>query len=295
MIIYDVYRFLTGYVDGTMFRFLIRSVIFFPVLILFFGKIKEFLLVYADYKKLEKETKTVYIKNQGTQFCIDKSNGAYKSYYCSESFNGDNIEYWIYKKSLDYHDAIIGQQYKITYYKNSKCVCNIEPISDNINFNKEKSKTKKSVMYQKTKELKKQYAIKVSTTENSNINKNQKVVTERITTLGIPFNTEMEDYIIAGIPYSIYSAKSNNQKFFLKVRNEKGKKINLILKSIDILGLGNLEERPGYLGYGNFIGAKYEVEYYKVSHIIKDMKLISLCDQSGDKTGDGSVSRSEKS
>lgn len=274
--IYDIYRFSSGYVDGTMFRFLIRSVIFFPVFIMFFSKIKAFILVYMDYKKLEIETKTVYIKNQGTQFCVDKSNGAYKSYYCSESLNGDNIEYWIYKKSLDYHHAIIGQQYKITYYKRSKCIYSMELISDNINSKKEKSKAKKSMVYQKKITLQKQNEKKMYITENSIKNKNQKVVTEKVTTLGIPFSTEMEDYIIAGVPYSVYSAKSNNQKLFLKVRNEEGKKINLILKSIDILGLGDLEERPGYLGYGNFIGAKYEVEYYKVSRVVNDMKLISL-------------------
>lgn len=45
--------------------------------------------------------------------------------------------------------------------------------------------------------------------------------------------------------------------------------------SSDILGLGDLNENSGFMGYGNFLDSKYEIEYYKFSGLIKSMRLIT--------------------
>lgn len=80
---------------------------------------------------------------------------------------------------------------------------------------------------------------------------------------------------ILGIPVENKQNTSANQRFTLKAKNSTGKKLGLYLYSTNVLGLGDLKKRPGYMGYGNFIGSVYEVEYYKISHVVKSMKLIS--------------------
>ena len=91
----------------------------------------------------------------------------------------------------------------------------------------------------------------------------------------------VDKFITIGIPVVHTSLKSNKSIFCLKVQNSKKTKKDLFFYSTDILGLGDLNERPGYLGYGDFIGMEYEIAYYKISHVIKSMKLI------GGQSGDG--------
>ena len=308
----------------------ITMIVFSPIIVLSLSKLKKFILVYLDYKNQEKETKIVFVKNQRTSWCEGKFNGVYKIFCCSDTLNGDKVEYWMYRKSLIYDEACIGRQYKITYYKKSKCLHSIEPVSNDLNTKKDKPKIKKSVKIQE-KKVQKSNILKEPIIENSensivfNIvglctlpgslyillklwsikeiignfyiifflicltmfflyfliikqllkKKSEKIVTERVTTLGIPFNTEIENSIIAGVPFKIYSAKRKNIKIFLKVQNDKGRKKDLILQSYEQLNLGDLKERTGFLGFGNFIGMEYDVEYYKTSKIIKSMKIIN--------------------
>ncbi len=103
--------------------------------------------------------------------------------------------------------------------------------------------------------------------------KTPKIVTEKFTTIGIPVMQS--------------SSNSDRARFWLRVQNQKKRKKDLVLYGTDILGLGDLNERPGYMGYGNFIGTKYDVEYYKHSRVIKSMRLIE--DETKRNTGEGSV------
>lgn len=265
--IFGIYTFTKGYLYATVAFFGVCSSIFLPFIITRFSKVKHLISVYSDYKKQEQETKTIYVKRQDYQQCLAKHNGAYKNYYCSECLNGDEVLYWIYRKSLIYDDVCIGEQYRITYYKKSKCLCSIQPVLNNCNINKKKPK--KSIKLQKKKKIEKQ-----NTTEKIMTKINKKTVSEKIVVLGIPFNTRDEDFIIAGVPYEAWSSYSHNKRLFLKTKNEKGRKKDLVLYGTDILGLGDLNDRTGYMGYGNFIGTKYDVEYYKHSRVIKSMKLI---------------------
>ena len=68
---------------------------------------------------------------------------------------------------------------------------------------------------------------------------------------------------------------SKPNEFFLFAIDESGKRKRYKYYSSDILGLGDLNERPGFMGYGNFLDSKYEIEYYKFSGLIKSMKLFS--------------------
>ncbi len=103
--------------------------------------------------------------------------------------------------------------------------------------------------------------------------KKELCVSVEVATIGIPLEKE---YILKGKPIVYY----------LSFKDKKNKKRKLFFYSTDILELGNLQERSGYKGFGNFIGAKYDVEYYKFSRVIKSMKLISLPeDQSSEGSG----------
>ena len=68
---------------------------------------------------------------------------------------------------------------------------------------------------------------------------------------------------------------SKPNEFFLFAIDESGKRKRYKYYSNDILGLGDLNERPGFKGFGNFLDSKYEIEYYKFSGLIKSMKLLS--------------------
>lgn len=67
---------------------------------------------------------------------------------------------------------------------------------------------------------------------------------------------------------------SKPNEFFLFAIDESGKRKRYKYYSNDILGLGDLNERPGFMGYGDFLDSKYEIEYYKFSALIKSMSLI---------------------
>ncbi len=100
-----------------------------------------------------------------------------------------------------------------------------------------------------------------------------KTTNETVTIIGVPRTKKFLD-------------KQKPNEFILYTINSNDRKRTMKFYSTDILGLGDLEERSGYLGFGNFIGTKYEVEYYKVSRVIKSMKLISHPGQS-DQSEDG--------
>ena len=68
---------------------------------------------------------------------------------------------------------------------------------------------------------------------------------------------------------------SKPNEFFLFAIDENNKRRRYKYYSSDVLGLGDLNERHGFMGYGNFLDSKYEIEYYKFSGLIKSMKLLS--------------------
>lgn len=100
--------------------------------------------------------------------------------------------------------------------------------------------------------------------------------------------TETKKLTIIGLPRTKrFLFKNKLHEYFLRTYDFDGKMRIIRYYSTDFLGLGDLSERSGYMGYGNFIGTMYEVEYYKLSHIVKSMKLISQPKQSV--ISDGSV------
>lgn len=106
--------------------------------------------------------------------------------------------------------------------------------------------------------------------------------------------TEIKKLSVIGLPRTKrFLFKNKPYEYFLKTIDSDGKKITIRFYSTDILSLKVSSERPGYMGYGNFIGTMYEVEYYKLSHIVKSMKLISQPKQSV--ISDGSVYYDETS
>ena len=68
---------------------------------------------------------------------------------------------------------------------------------------------------------------------------------------------------------------SKPNEFFLFAIDDNNKRRRYKYYSSDVLGLGDLNERPGFMGYGNFLDSKYEIEYYKFSGLIKSMRLIT--------------------
>ena len=257
-----------GIVDKIMIKFFLRSLLFVPALVFYIKDLKEYWLVYKDYKTQTKETKILFVRNQGYVKCTDSFNGAYSVLYCSEKQGMKCSEYWSYRKDLLYDETIHGGYYKVTYYKRSSCLYSVESISqasdngliDNISTPKIKNNQKP----QKSISAAKNNMAKLKHKDESNVDlsdgKNRTIVTDIVTTIGIP--TELQN-------------RGAEKKFCLRVKNKNGKRIKLFFGSTDILGLGDLSVRPGYMGYGNFIGAEYEVEYYKLSHIVKSTKLIS--------------------
>lgn len=274
------YRYKMGVFDITMFKFWVRSVLFIPALFFYKKDLKEFSLVYKDYKTQITETKILYVRNLSCIRCKDEFNGAYAVYYCSEKQNQKCSEYWLYRKDLLYDETIHGDYYKVTYYKNSRCLYSIEPISpnsDNDSNNTSQSKIKKKQKSNKGISSAKSNLGKTKHRNESNQdlqdNKSAKIVTDTVSTIGIPMRKK--------------TSNAQKQGFYLFVKNDGGKKIRLFFRSTDILGLGDLSERPGYMGYGDFIGTIYEVEYYKFSREVKSMKIISV------QLGDSSVSYDE--
>ena len=269
----SAYRYKMGVFDITMFKFWVRSVLFIPALFFYIKDLKEFSLVYRDYKTQVTETKVLYVRNLSCIRCKDEFNGAYAVFYCSEKQNQKCSEYWLYRKDLLYDKTIHGDFYKVTYYKNSRCLYSIEPISPNSD--KDSNKTSQSKIKKKQKSNKDISSAKSNlgkpkhkneSNRDLQDNKSGKIVTDTVSTIGIPVGKK--------------TSNAQKQGFYLFVKNDSGKKIRLFFRSTDVLALGDLSERPGYMGYGNFIGTKYKVEYYKISHIVKSMKLISQPNQS---------------
>lgn len=248
---YDIYRMKSGYIDRIMMRFMLCSIIFLPGMIFYLKDCIKLVLVYLDYYKKIKETKTFFVKTQTVQICKNEYDGVYDILYCADDRNGKFKAYWRYKKDLLYDEIIGGNNYKITYYKYSKCICNIEPAFD-------VSKIKRNKKTKLQKRCKKAFLHNESSIKNLKTNH----LIEKQESIKGKFITD-------GIPVKLKSGKYN---YFLKVRNENGQKKVLFFNHTDTLGLGCLNERPGYLGYGNFIGMDYEIEYYKKSREIKSMK-----------------------
>ena len=88
--------------------------------------------------------------------------------------------------------------------------------------------------------------------------------------------TKVQNLTIVGLPRTKkFLIKEKTNEYIVKTVGCNGKKKTIRFYSTYTLGLGDLDERPGYKGFGNFIGTEYEVEYYKVSHVVKSMKIIN--------------------
>lgn len=327
LIIYSVFSFYEG-IDSTMVRYLTRSILLIPAIIIYIIDLIKYLLAVFDYKKQNITQKTLYILEQDFKKCRDEFNGVYQVLICSETKKGKQLKLWYYNQDLIY-DIKVGKKYVIEYYKNSKCIYRIEPLF------KTEAKKKKKV------ETSLNYSFNDVYIDSELFDKNQNrrsTITAYLSAFFLPFtililiklwaikdivdnfiiifglvlvsfivlhillfykfiytkisnrrngkNVLIKDKItVRGIPVEKEFSHPHRKGYYLKTISANGKNLDLFFFSTDILCLGDLKERPGYKGYGNFIGTKYEVEYYKVSRVIKSMKLISqpYC------TGDGSL------
>ncbi len=328
LLVYSIFNILQGDVDAPIIRFILHSILFVPALLIYLKDFKKLVLVYKDCKEQKIETKNLYLRNQDFKNCKDEFNGAYKILYCSENKDDEYItEYWLYKSDLFYDDYIIGKQYKLTYYPNSKCLYSVESVSNNAQVKKcKKHTTNKKHIKNSIHEMieindmdaKKNkffviasYIIGLCTLpffvyaliqlwQIKNIIDNFYLIfciifvsviilyillvykfINSILLYCTPPKIVVDKFITIGIPVVNTSLKSNKAKFCLKVQNQKKRKKDLFFYSTDILGLGDLNERPGYLGYGDFIGMEYEIEYHKISHVIKSMKPIEKNNNQG--------------
>ena len=265
----DIYKISIGDTDRTTVKSLLTSISLPPAIILYGFYCRKFFRVYKDYKTQHKETKILYLKHQSYSICVDNFNGAYKFFFCSEKPEGKKACYWLYRKDLMYDELTNCLKYKVTYYKKTKCLYSIEPICD---------------YTESTNRQKRTHKIDKNNADN-------KTLSATLTSIWFPFlrnslakhsnpRTDTQETIVEtvtaiGIPVKRRLKISVNQDFLLRVQNEDGKKKALLFNSTEILGLGDLNQRPGYMGYGNFIGTKYEIEYYKHSHTVKTMKIIN--------------------
>lgn len=265
----DIYKISIGDTDRTTIKSLLTSISLPPAIILYGFYCRKFFRVYKDYKTQHKETKILYLKHQSYSNCVDNFNGAYKFFFCSEKPDGKKACYWLYRKDLMYDELTNCLKYKVTYYKKSKCLYSIEPICNYVESTQRQKKPHKT---DKNKADNKPLSatltsiwfppLRNSLAKHSNPRTdNQETIVETVTAIGIPVKRRLKNSV--------------NQDFLLRVQNEDGKKKALLFNSTEILGLGDLNQRPGYMGYGNFIGTKYEIEYYRHSHTVKTMKIIN--------------------
>lgn len=320
LLVFDIYRLSIGEVNKTLIRFLVHSIFLVPALIIYWLDFKKFLLVCKDYKFQELETKELFLRNTSYKKCIDKFNGAYLILYCSEKQGEKVSEYWHYRRDLLYDDVINGRKYEVKYYKNSKCVYSIKPLfQESVKKNKttkkklKKENNKPNLVSNQTSTTKSlilifilllfslpvSILILIKVWSLSDLLHNFGVLFFIISFAILFINfylcykhiqkiiNRKQEYVlikdritVRGIPVEKEFSNPHRQGFYLKTISDSGKKLDLFFFSTDLLCLGDLKERQGYKGYGNFIGAKYEVEYYKVSRFIKSMKLISLPTQS---------------
>lgn len=317
LIIYSLF-FLDENPDNTVLRYLVRSILLIPAIIIYIVDLIKFLLVFHDYKKQNIVENTFCVIEQNYKKCIDEFNGVYTILFCGESMKSKPLKLTYYNADLLY-DIKVGKKYIISYYKNSKFVLSIKPLSQ--------TNTKKQNDYNSASTC----SLENTEVESESINDKQNKMINIFALLGlilVPFtvfaliklyamksiidnfmivfsfvgvsfvaihfllmykflfrivlNTSQnknelkkDTIIVRGIPVNKEFSYPHRQGYYLKTITDSGKKLDLFFFSINVLGLGDLSERPGYKGFGNFIGAKYEVEYYKISKIIKTMKLIN--------------------
>ncbi len=266
LFISDIYNILNGNIDRTIIKSLLTSILLVPGIILYVFYFKKVFSVYQDYKTQKKETKILYLDHQSYSKCLDEFNGAYKFFFCFEKPNGKRECYWLYRKDLMYNDLTNCIKYKVTYYKKSKCLYSIEPVCNDIEKPKKQpneintcntdntdlSATLNSIWFPYTHRP----LLKLFKGRSDK----QEFITETITAIGIPVKRRFKN--------------SDKQEFLLRVQTQNGKKKALLFNSTVILGLGDLSQRAGYMGYGNFIGTEYEIEYSKHSHIVKSLSII---------------------
>ena len=318
---------ITDFFSGEITRNTIKTMIMIPFLPLtgfyYLLLAKKLILVLKDYKNPCLITETLKIKKAGYAPCEEPRYGAYFEIF----FHGDKHNFWLYKKSQIYSEFVAGEEYKVTYYKNSRCIHSIERLTFNVqtaddiaylNKSKRKKKSKKKV-------VKKPLNIDPYKTFISNykdgfvvdifwiftipfyimlcihlLPKNLVGLKEQLFMISTPFVILFYFLIIRTVirrimSYNYYKkgivektvvifdtipstkkflVTGKPNEFFLFGVDENKKRRRYRFYSMEILGLGDLTEREGFMGYGNFMGVKYEIEYYKVCHVIKSMRFI---------------------
>ena len=285
----------------------------------FLSLAKDLISVFLDYKKPILLTSRFTIKNVGYAPCFEYRNGA----YFFVEFSDEKKQFWIYRKSQIYSDFVRGEEYEVTYYKNSRCIHTIKRLSFNFEGVEALERRKKK----KIKRKKQKNSFKKNPFETFISNYLDGFVLNVFLLLILPFYLMLYDFlkdisstgiyeyifgisvlaviffyslilriVIKRITSYIYYKKGITKKIiatidsipstkkflmpgkmvemFLFVIDENKKKSRYRFYSAEILGLGDLCERPGYMGYGNFIGTKYEIEYYLFSNVIKSMKRV---------------------
>ena len=126
LVIYSVFSLDQG-TDSTMVRYLTRSILLIPAIVVYIIELIKYLLTVFDYKKHNVTKKTLYVVEQDFKKCKDEFNGVYHILMCGETKKSKHIKLWYYNQDLIY-DIKAGKKYVIEYYKNSKCIYRIEPL-----------------------------------------------------------------------------------------------------------------------------------------------------------------------
>ncbi len=326
LLIYSVFSFDEG-IDSIMVRYLTRSILLIPAIIIYIIDLIKYLLSVFDYKKQNVTKKTLYVLEQDFKKCKNEFNGVYHVLICGETKKSKHIKLWYYNQDLIY-DVKVGKKYFIEYYKNSKCIYRIEPL-----FKTESKKRKKvetglkcsfnnedigSELFDKKQKRKNNITaclsvvflpftilILIKLWELKDIVDDfmiiflfvvgsfvalhilllYKFIYNKILNRGNEENIIVKDKItVRGIPVEKAFSHPYREGYYLKTISDSGKKLDLFFFSTEILCLGDLKERCGYKGFGNFIGSRYEVEYYKPSRFVKSMKLISSSEKDQDQS-----------
>lgn len=320
--VYAIDKISCGIYEASMIRTLIKST---PALLI--GVFicprwgVEFIKVLIDLKKQELITDIFYVSPKNYWKCEYPFLGAFQELRCKKKVSDPKgINVWWYKSKLDYPSFISNEKYKVTYYKYSKCINEIERITFD---NKQRVRKKKEKNVCKINKNIDYYDIYfhnnvdgfiiwlfvivfspilyfvLNTTLDKSNNSfvyfsflcNFIVTSLLIAALCITVKHILSywsrkkerivhgEFIVTGIPFEkVFVFKGKAPTYIVPFKNKDNKdnkQVKMFIFSKDVLGFGDFSERSGYLGYGNFIGTKYEIEYYKVSHVIKSIKLIS--------------------
>ena len=301
------------YFNGVMRSFIVKGVItgvlgipVFTIIVAIYSKGS--LLAYLDCKKKETVTEILCVSKYTFKPCRDYFNGAYCIVYCVKNKGDRPKKYWVYRKDLIYDKLTVGKKYKITYYKYSGCICSIDFVDGSAKKKRQKKikDIPKNILgdYAEQKEeffagfivsiiciCLMYFSVRFFANEINVVVVNTMfciigvVAFSVIVYLFIRFvllsssrnpKITKEKFEMRGIPNIQRNSryKQGFSTYVLSVADENGREKSLLFRPIGDFQWSDICDSSGYMGYGNFIGSKFEIEYCVASKRIKSMRKI---------------------